>query len=197
MRFDGKIKTWNDEKGFGFISPLSGGQDVFVHISEFKKTGRPQLGALLTFEVELNAQGKKRAVRVRGVVSGVPAHERQTQRPMRMSRSGSPSRGTLKTAVMLGLVGLLAWQGYMHYLKIATGRSGVTTEPALITSQPRAIQQPSISGSSFMCDGRQHCSQMTSCREAKDFLKNCPDMKMDGDRDGIPCEEQLCKGEGR
>ncbi|MEJ5029051.1 excalibur calcium-binding domain-containing protein [Comamonas sp. MYb69] len=33
---------------------------------------------------------------------------------------------------------------------------------------------------------------MTSCKEAKFFLKNCPDTKMDGDNDGIPCERQLC-----
>jgi hypothetical protein len=42
------------------------------------------------------------------------------------------------------------------------------------------------------CDGRQHCSQMTSCSEAKYFLANCPDVKMDGDHDGIPCEDQWC-----
>jgi hypothetical protein len=40
----------------------------------------------------------------------------------------------------------------------------------------------------FSCDGRQHCSQMTSREEAVFFIRNCPDTKMDGDRDGIPCE---------
>ncbi len=46
---------------------------------------------------------------------------------------------------------------------------------------------------SFHCDGRQYCSQMTSCEEAKYFLKNCPDVKMDGgNHDGIPCEGQWC-----
>jgi hypothetical protein len=33
---------------------------------------------------------------------------------------------------------------------------------------------------------------MRSCDEAKYFLARCPDVKMDGDRDGIPCEEQWC-----
>jgi len=45
----------------------------------------------------------------------------------------------------------------------------------------------------FKCDGRQYCSQMTSCEEALFFLNNCPNTKMDGDRDGIPCEKQWCK----
>jgi len=47
-------------------------------------------------------------------------------------------------------------------------------------------------GDSFRCDGRVHCSQMTSCAEAKYFLRNCPGAKMDGDRNGIPCEQQWC-----
>lgn len=52
--------------------------------------------------------------------------------------------------------------------------------------------------SSFKCDGRKHCSQMTSCSEAKFFLNNCPGVKMDGSRggsgsgNGIPCERQWC-----
>ncbi|MDQ1245244.1 MAG: hypothetical protein QG565_1585 [Campylobacterota bacterium] len=44
----------------------------------------------------------------------------------------------------------------------------------------------------FKCDGRKHCSQMSSCEEAKFFLRNCPDQKTDGDGDGIPCEKQHC-----
>ena len=44
----------------------------------------------------------------------------------------------------------------------------------------------------FACDGRTYCSQMTSCAEAKYFLANCAGVKMDGDRNGIPCESQWC-----
>jgi hypothetical protein len=45
---------------------------------------------------------------------------------------------------------------------------------------------------SFACDHRKHCSQMRSCAEANYFLAHCPGVKMDGDNDGIPCEEQWC-----
>ena len=44
----------------------------------------------------------------------------------------------------------------------------------------------------FSCDGRQYCSQMKSCAEARYFLANCPGAKMDGNRDGTPCEKQWC-----
>jgi hypothetical protein len=59
---------------------------------------------------------------------------------------------------------------------------------------PTASTAPtaSASSSSFSCDGRKHCSQMKSCAEAHFFLANCPGVKMDGDKDGIPCEEQWC-----
>jgi len=43
----------------------------------------------------------------------------------------------------------------------------------------------------YSCDGREWCSQMTSCEEATFFSHNCSDT-MDGDRDGIPCESQWC-----
>lgn len=48
-------------------------------------------------------------------------------------------------------------------------------------------------GLNFKCDGRIYCSQMTSCEEANFFLRNCPNVKMDGNNDGIPCEKQWCK----
>lgn len=54
--------------------------------------------------------------------------------------------------------------------------------PAVYAPAPESVIH------NFRCDGRQYCSQMTSLEEAEFFLRNCPDPKMDGDRDGIPCE---------
>jgi uncharacterized membrane protein YsdA (DUF1294 family)/cold shock CspA family protein len=62
MRLKGTIKSWNDERGFGFIEPLRGGQDIFVHISAFPRdASRPQINQRVYFEVELGPEGKKRA----------------------------------------------------------------------------------------------------------------------------------------
>jgi hypothetical protein len=55
----------------------------------------------------------------------------------------------------------------------------------------RGNQSVAPSGA-FKCDSRKFCSQMTSCSEAKYFLSNCQGVKMDGDRNGIPCEQQWC-----
>jgi hypothetical protein len=45
-----------------------------------------------------------------------------------------------------------------------------------------------VKSHNFSCDGRQHCSQMTSRAEAEYFVKNSPNTKTDGVHDGIPCE---------
>lgn len=65
MRLEGVIKSWNDQRGFGFIEPDQGGQEIFVHIKALRAIGgRPEIGQRVTFEVELNAEGKKRATKV-------------------------------------------------------------------------------------------------------------------------------------
>ena len=57
---------------------------------------------------------------------------------------------------------------------------------SLLASEPKSQTV------SFKCDGRQYCSQMSSCAEAKYFLRNCLNVKMDGNNDGVPCEMQWC-----
>ena len=46
--------------------------------------------------------------------------------------------------------------------------------------------------SNYICDGREYCSQMKSCEEATYFINHCPNTKMDGNNDGVPCERQWC-----
>lgn len=62
MRIEGVVKTWNDDRGFGFIEPRHGGQEIFFHIKAFvTRSRRPEVGQRVTFEVEMTSDGKKRA----------------------------------------------------------------------------------------------------------------------------------------
>jgi hypothetical protein len=64
--------------------------------------------------------------------------------------------------------------------------------PATRTAPEKSAPVVPTATSGFRCDGRQYCSQMTSCAEAKYFLAHCPGAKMDGNKDGVPCERQWC-----
>ncbi|MBX9613223.1 MAG: cold shock and DUF1294 domain-containing protein [Burkholderiales bacterium] len=65
MRFEGTLKTWHDDRGFGFIEPSRGGQEIFVHVKAFRaQSVRPQLHQRVSFEIEIGPQGKKRAKNV-------------------------------------------------------------------------------------------------------------------------------------
>lgn len=98
MRFEGLIKSWNDERGFGFIEPAQGGEEIFVHVSAIPtRWGRPQPGQPLSFEVGLNREGKKRATNVgaSGVAVRAPARkasrtaDRQHDRPAEWSMASA------------------------------------------------------------------------------------------------------------
>lgn len=65
----GNVKWFSDRKGFGFITPDQGGNDVFVHFSNIEQEGKGrktlQDGQRVEFEVEDTPRGPQ-AVNVRG-----------------------------------------------------------------------------------------------------------------------------------
>lgn len=57
----GKVKWYNQAKGFGFITPEDGGADVFVHISAVERSGLGSLseGQRIKFETQTNPKNGK------------------------------------------------------------------------------------------------------------------------------------------
>ena len=112
----------------------------------------------------------------------------------------------LTSLLMLVGVGVVALVGFDQY-RTRTARPAEAPavqpqarapvgEPAWGTSRtaPQTLA-PAVAAApaaAFRCDGRTHCSQMTSCAEAEFFLRNCPNTQMDGNNDGEPCERQWC-----
>jgi CspA family cold shock protein len=60
----GTVKWFNAQKGYGFIQPEDGGQDVFVHVTAVERAGIGGLGEgqKLSYEIESGRDGKKSAV---------------------------------------------------------------------------------------------------------------------------------------
>ncbi|WP_417067050.1 cold shock domain-containing protein [Niveibacterium terrae] len=175
MRFEGILVKWNDERGFGFIAPDVGNGEIFVHISAFPRNGqRPQLNEKLSFEVEPGDRGKKCAIRVQR-----PGQPHPAPRAKRQEKSAPNLFGALLFVAVVAVGAKTLWPK-LHPSPVQPARASNSEQPAT-----EALN-------SYRCDGRQYCSQMHSCDEAKYFLKHCPDVKMDGDHDGVPCEEQWC-----
>lgn len=63
---NGTVKWFNTTKGFGFIQPEDGGDDVFVHISAVQAAGLKGLddNQKVTFEVEVRRDGRQSATNI-------------------------------------------------------------------------------------------------------------------------------------
>lgn len=55
----------------------------------------------------------------------------------------------------------------------------------------RQAASKQVTGKDFTCGSKQYCKEMTSCAEAKFYLKECGLSSLDGNEDGVPCEA-LC-----
>ena len=63
----GKVKTYIADRGFGFITPDGGGDDIFVHVNEASEEILIP-GTEVTYQMEMDERrGRERAVRVRAI----------------------------------------------------------------------------------------------------------------------------------
>jgi cold shock CspA family protein len=182
MQLLGTIRSWNSERGFGFIAPASGGVDIFVHISAFGRDGTsPSVGERVVYELGRGRDGKPAAVRARR--TALAASSSSSAAP-----SGAPSKKRVNwfaSGALLVALGVAGWFAYRS-LQARAHRA------ELEAKSPSSSVDPVRSHSTFSCDGRTQCHQMASCTEAKWFINNCPGTTMDGDHDGIPCENSHC-----
>lgn len=98
MRNKGKLCSWNDQKGFGFISPADGSKEVFLHISAFRsRARRPEIGQYVTYTLSFDKQGRPRAAD-----ATLPGDRARTKK----TKQSAGGRAVISAGLFLALVGL-------------------------------------------------------------------------------------------
>lgn len=239
MLLQGKVKTYNAERGFGFIAVQEGEvKDIFFHIKDVPQSSvEPKVGESLKFII-VEDDGKFKADRiVRLDLLSASADSMQVKPEGRKKKTASPrynkasNKGRILSGIVLIILAGLAVIGYGQYQDYRTAeqlkaqqliieqqrivseqREALGDLPDAVlseqgqrnlagetynTTRPRSekisasIDQQNgvrLATAQFKCDERQHCSQMSSRAEVVWYVQNCPNHKMDGDGDGIPCE---------
>ena len=143
---------------------------------------RPVVGDVISFRVETDDNGKSRAINASiAGVSIIKPGQVNARGKKKAVRSSS-----LSVPILLVIIGIASYAGFDNWRSrqtVEAGNSGDIVVPVPETQNNTV---------SFQCDGRTHCSHMTSCEEAEFFIRNCPNTEMDGDGDGVPCESQWC-----
>ena len=187
----GLLKSWKTDKGFGFIKSDTLEHDTFIHISALKHMSRkPKVGDTIHFEVATQPDGKTKAIncRIEGVAELKAPYQKHNQQPYRMAKSNFVSSFLGKVA-SIALIAVLCFYAINKYNTHSSSQTPVIFNDDLTTfdeKYPKLVIPKSTQN--FTCDGRQYCTEMRSREEAVFFINNCPNTKMDGDRDGDPCE---------
>lgn len=94
-RFNGTLKKWNADRGFGFVVAEHAEQEIFAQVSAFHCDGQsPSMSEKLSFEIELDREGRNRAVRVhRQGISAPRAPQREQAEPGGASPPSGASAG--------------------------------------------------------------------------------------------------------
>ena len=122
MRNKGSIAKWNDERGFGFISPSEGGSSVFVHISSFPRGDRrPSVNEAVSYTLAFDSQGRRQANDVRFVGPSSASPMRQLPR----SGISVPIAFAVSFLIVIAALAAVGWLE-MSWLALYYGASIIT-----------------------------------------------------------------------
>jgi cold shock CspA family protein len=199
----GFLERWDDARGFGFIYHINYPKGVFIHISAFNRniSRRPVIGDMIVYELLVAANGKNKAINAQIEGVGVATKPSQTHTTVHQKRNNKTSSANLIKVILIALLTIVsllvnkyqANSDARHSTSTAVEES-ITVPLAIPKVVEKSITKPLVTllQTQYSCQGKTYCSQMSSCEEAQFYQNHCSGTQMDGDGDGIPCEDQWC-----
>ncbi|MGY0617906.1 DUF1294 domain-containing protein [Lysobacter sp. A378] len=112
MRLVGRISDWNEDKGYGFVTPHDGGDRAFVHIKAFQfGSRRPIDGDLISYAASKDARGRTNATDVRH--AGQKIEQRKPYRPLPRLELGVIFLVSVSLGMFFGIVPAMITVGYV------------------------------------------------------------------------------------
>ncbi len=160
MEFKGKLVRWNDDRGFGFIKILPSEEDIFIHITALKDMPRRPVVGDIIY-FQVERGEDGKAQAKSARIEGLT----RTPGKTRTKKGGNGYLFLFGLWVVFLVLVLVLVSFFVYYKGVEEDFSG------------------------YKCEGKRYCSEMT-CEEARFYVKNCPNVEIDGDFDGKPCEQQ-------
>ncbi|PCJ46899.1 MAG: DNA-binding protein [Gammaproteobacteria bacterium] len=83
MRKKGKLTSWNDGKGFGFITPNDNAKRIFVHANAFNRRAiRPEINQIITYSMSVDKRGRPCAINASRAGEDSPKKAQKPSRPI-------------------------------------------------------------------------------------------------------------------
>ena len=160
MEYKGELVRWNDERGFGFIKLPSSEENFFIHITALKDMPRRPVVGDIIYFQVERGEDGKARAKSARI-------EGLTKTPAKTR----PKKGRNGYLLIFGL-----WVVFLVLVLVSVA----------FFVYSRGVEED-FSG--YKCEGKRYCSEMT-CEEARFYVNNCPNVEIDGDGDGKPCERQ-------
>jgi len=109
----GEVSQWKDDRGFGFILPEDGTEELFFHISSVKTHARrPQIGDIVLYESTRDSQNRLKAIAV--VIEGVVAQSSSHSRS-KVVQTEPRRKNVLDYVLIVMLLGSLVGVGFLFF----------------------------------------------------------------------------------
>ncbi len=105
----GVLKTWKEDRGFGFIKPDDGGKDIFIHISALGAVSRrPITGDVIYYQIAKDNRGKYKAINAQ--IEGVSLIDDKAEDLLKTG-----SRKKMAVVMAIGLIIIIAVAVFLSY----------------------------------------------------------------------------------